>query len=236
LTCEATIARGRPEVNIELGHLSIEFLKATFKAIALIGKDSVYINSICDGQPAVGLVRQEQLVKQATILNHRSAEVFCCGVPVFMALCYLISSTITLHERGIMNGDVCRALFEVCRWVSAISHNAADQSVCVADFGQVIYKATLDGSPLRCVGSPQTGCEEAEAECLNPLVTFRQYRFGTTDVTILLENGAIKLGTEVAPELLSPAAVREAQHSPNDNRYYCNRWNNGPEKHLEGPL
>jgi hypothetical protein len=135
-----------------------------------------------------------------------------------------------------MNGDICRALFEVCHRVSAISHDAADQSVCVDDFGQVIDKAALDGSPLRCVGPPQTVREGAEVECLNPLLTFHQYRFGTTGVTTLLENGAIKFGTKVVPELLRPAAVRQAQNRRSDNRHDCNRWNSCPEKHLEGPL
>ena len=66
-------------------------------------------------------------------MHHGLAQVFGTGFATPMALHNRASGAVILHQSRIVDGNIGRALFEVCHGVTPCGHHAVDQRIGFVD-------------------------------------------------------------------------------------------------------
>ena len=113
-------------------------------------------------------------------MNHRLAKVLGTRLPTGRARRDVHPRAIVLHDNGMLDGNVSRALLEVIvNWIATITHRVPHEGVCLSDGRDwLVDEVPLRSLPPPCVLVSHLRGQGPELELLLSLTTLSQLTLG----------------------------------------------------------
>src|SRR6266567_6671059 len=125
-------------------------------------------------------------------MHHRLAQVFCARLPAIAANRNLVRRAVVLHDDGIIDRNIRRALLEITHGISASLHRVGDQAVGqrYSAFG-IVHETALYIIPA--IQKARTICrrKRTKLESLVTLLAKRQHAFALAHIAFMPHNSVV---------------------------------------------